>query len=276
MKLSLIVTTLGRDKELFNLFDSLEIQDYKNFEVIIVDQNKDNRVDRVVELYKDKIKIKHIKSKIKGISYNRNIGLNYISGDVLAFTDDDCVYNESLLSNVVNDLNGEKISFISYRIIDPVKKKYLARFPSDITNINRNNIFITMSASTFIKVNNLHRNDLLFDEKLGVGARFGSCEDVDLIFKLVSKGYNGVFIPKDLIYHPIKDYPSEVGFNYGLGLGAFIKKTIIVYNSKTLLFYFIKEIIKAFLGIFVKKQKRRYYWCTFKGRILGFINYKIL
>ena len=34
---------------------------------------------------------------------------------------------------------------------------------------------------------------LNFDENLGVGARFGSCEDADLIYKILEKG---IYTPK--------------------------------------------------------------------------------
>ncbi len=37
MKFSLILATLGRDKEVTNFLESLKNQSYKNFELIVVD-----------------------------------------------------------------------------------------------------------------------------------------------------------------------------------------------------------------------------------------------
>ena len=51
MKFSLIIATLGREKELYDLFESLDKQTYKNFEVIVIDQNKDDRVFKCVQKY---------------------------------------------------------------------------------------------------------------------------------------------------------------------------------------------------------------------------------
>jgi cellulose synthase/poly-beta-1,6-N-acetylglucosamine synthase-like glycosyltransferase len=46
---SLIVATLGRTRELENLFKSLASQAYPNLECIIVDQNPDRRVKEIVD-----------------------------------------------------------------------------------------------------------------------------------------------------------------------------------------------------------------------------------
>ena len=43
--ISLVVTTLGRATTLARLFESLLAQEHKNFEVIVVDQNDDKRLD---------------------------------------------------------------------------------------------------------------------------------------------------------------------------------------------------------------------------------------
>jgi len=46
---SLICATLNREKELETLLESLAAQTYKRFELIIVDQNKDDRLDAVYQ-----------------------------------------------------------------------------------------------------------------------------------------------------------------------------------------------------------------------------------
>ncbi|MDK0538606.1 glycosyltransferase family 2 protein [Clostridium perfringens] len=274
MKFSLILVTLGRDKELYNLFESLLNQEYKNFEVIVVDQNSDDRVLNCVTKYNEFLEIKYKRSEIKGCSYNRNLGLKFVEGDIIAFTDDDCTYNSKLLKNIIKDFNRfESDDIISYEIIDKNLNKKLSAFPDEITLINTKNMFdCLMSSSVFIKYKNLV--DIYFDEKLGVGSIFGSCEDSDLIYNLLNKGYKAIFIPKELIYHPCKEYPDYVGYKYGLGLGAFVKKTIKKYHKGDMIFFYIKEVIKAFLGIFIRPKRRAYYWNTLKGRIVGFIKYK--
>ena len=67
MKFSLIIATLGREKELYDLFESLNKQTYKNFEVIVIDQNKDDRVFKCVQKYMNFLDIKYKKSLNRGV-----------------------------------------------------------------------------------------------------------------------------------------------------------------------------------------------------------------
>lgn len=52
MKVSLILATLGRYEEVKIFLDSLLNQTYKDFEVVIVDQNEDGSLDKLVQEYR--------------------------------------------------------------------------------------------------------------------------------------------------------------------------------------------------------------------------------
>ena len=51
MLVSLIMPTLNRYNDIYLLMESLEKQTYKNFELIIVDQNKNDKVKEIVDKY---------------------------------------------------------------------------------------------------------------------------------------------------------------------------------------------------------------------------------
>lgn len=51
MKFGLVLCTVGRDKEVENFLESLKNQTYVNYELIIVDQNKDDRLEKIIEKY---------------------------------------------------------------------------------------------------------------------------------------------------------------------------------------------------------------------------------
>jgi glycosyltransferase involved in cell wall biosynthesis len=59
MKVSLIVATVGRMSELHRLLTSLDAQVYKNFELIVVDQNLDDRLENVIASFYDRLTIIH-------------------------------------------------------------------------------------------------------------------------------------------------------------------------------------------------------------------------
>ena len=72
MLVSLIMPTLNRYEDIDLLMKSLQKQTYKNFELIVVDQNDNDKVKEIVDKYKEEIVIKYIKSNKLGLSYNRN------------------------------------------------------------------------------------------------------------------------------------------------------------------------------------------------------------
>ncbi|HBF7185783.1 TPA: glycosyltransferase family 2 protein, partial [Clostridioides difficile] len=82
MLISLIMPTLNRYDDIYLLMDSLENQTYKNFELIVVDQNDNSKVKEIVDKYIDKLDIKYIKSSKKGLSYNRNVGIDNAVGQI--------------------------------------------------------------------------------------------------------------------------------------------------------------------------------------------------
>ena len=112
MKISLVTATLGRVDEINILLDSLVKQTYKNFELIIVDQNEHYKVQNIVDRYTNILSIKYIKSSTKGLSYNRNIGIKECSGDIIGFPDDDCYYSENLLEEIVYTFKEKKYFYL--------------------------------------------------------------------------------------------------------------------------------------------------------------------
>jgi len=102
MKFSLVMTTLGRDKDIINFIESLLKQTYTNYELIIVDQNSDDRVVKIFDQYKEKINIKYHHCAKRGISVGRNMGLKYVTGDIIGFPDDDCEYDSDTLIKIIH------------------------------------------------------------------------------------------------------------------------------------------------------------------------------
>ena len=62
MRFLLIITTLDRTSELRRFLKSACDQTYTNFEIVIVDQNSDDRVTRIVEEFAGALSIRHIRS----------------------------------------------------------------------------------------------------------------------------------------------------------------------------------------------------------------------
>ena len=266
MKYSLIIATLGRKKELLELIESIKNSDYEtnNLEIIIVDQNEKGFLDKELSKFEN-LNIKHIHSDIKGLSYNRNIGLSYASGDIICFPDD-----ENTLNEVSNILLSSNIDFCMGQIYDrETKKDVIKKWSKKEFKVNRfNSYFINSSITMFIKKEYI----LNFDENLGVGARFGSCEDADLIYKILENKAKGIYTPKIELWHPEPNYQEislEKVKNYASGFGYFVRKNTDVIKVLLLFLLVGKKTIQFIMNILNKRFQKGYFKSFFNGLFTG-------
>ena len=282
MKISLIMATLGRIDEIKIFLDSLIIQDYKNFELIIVDQNEENILEEIVSSYKEKIYINHIRIDKKGLSVARNVGMKYATGEIIAFPDDDCAYSKGILTFVSKFFNtNDNFDFVTFKLRDIEKGvDSNLRWYNHNVEITYKNIFRTViSPSIFIKFRD--KSDVFFDENLGVGRKFGSGEESDMVLELLYRGYRGIFLTDFVIHHPDKNESIEKICLYGLGYGAILKKHVKLRNGKGfILNYLIKDsIFKPIIGIIINVFKFDYCKIDFYkkrmiSRIKGYLEYE--
>src|SRR6266851_4817106 len=62
MRYSLLLATRGRTEELHQFFRSLLAQTWRDFEVIVIDQNPDDRLVETLAPYAGKIALQHLRS----------------------------------------------------------------------------------------------------------------------------------------------------------------------------------------------------------------------
>lgn len=277
MKVSLVLCTLGRDVELRLFLDSLINQSFNSFELIIVDQNDDDRVLRVLDDYGNiKNNILYLKSDKKGLSKARNVGLKYCTGGVIAFPDDDCIYGENLLATVVDFFkkNEHKYSVFCTNTKDPVSEHALIDSPSLSCEFNQNKLlgcsftlFFTNDAANYS-----------FDERLGVGSGFiwGASEEVDFLYRFLSHDRVAFYSADTWVYHPAKEHQSldlDRAYYYGGGFAAYRAKNFSkfrCFKSAILLIY------KVFTFAILGKIKRSIFTLYFLlGYLFGLLAWKI-
>lgn len=269
MKFSLILSTLNRSEEVDVFLNSLITQTYKDFEVIIVDQNDDEKVYKVFNMLKEKLDIKYIHSKEKGLSLSRNLGLKAISGDVIAFPDDDCIYSKDVLEIAQKNLKENQVDIISGKLV-PHIDEFQNKYTNIQTNVNRFNIWIKCISATIFIERKVFEKVGYFDENLGVGSgtKYSSGEETDYLLRALDKGFKIKYIDDIKIFHEEFDIDridlSKKAYDYSYGRMHVIQRhnyglTFIVLN----LFY---PVVKLILHSKFKKRRISYYWNQFKGR----------
>ncbi|MDP4286252.1 MAG: glycosyltransferase family A protein, partial [Bacteroidota bacterium] len=107
---SIIIPTLNRYIYLEDVLNDLENQDYRNFEIIIIDQSEPFKED----FYKNRnIKIKVIYQKEKALWLARNSGIKTAKGDYLLFYDDDSRIERDWITQHIKTLDYFKADISS-------------------------------------------------------------------------------------------------------------------------------------------------------------------
>ena len=269
--ISLVTATYGRVDEFRVLLDSLSKQTYKNFELIVVDQNSHTLLEEMVQHYSILFTIVYLRSPIKGLSYNRNIGLRHCRGEIVGFPDDDCFYDEDVLKWVAETLNVDtKYTFVASEVKDVSSKEIFIH--KKIGTIKRCDVFkYCISYNFFIRNINIQ-----FDVRLGIGSYWGSGEETDYLWENLKKKDIGLFLPNVFIYHPQNGSSTNYhrAYSYGLGFGALFKKEIIGRRHVSYMFLYLYNVGRTALGLMLKRNRLFYYY-TLLGRIKGFFSYHI-
>lgn len=275
MKFSLLVSTVGRRNELRRFFDSLLTQRYQNLEVILVDQNCDESLKSIVNDYQQKLQLIYVRSQL-GLSRGRNIALQYATGDIIAFPDDDCWYYADTLNRIHNFfLNQPSYAGLVVSINDATCSKVEEWKKPDLhREMGRYDLLDKAPSITIFLRRQVVREVGEFDEALGVGSGtiFLSAEETDYLIRAVSGGWKLAYAPTIKVGHP--RFPEgEQGIvkigNYAVGTGYVLRKQSYPWWS---LFYgiwfpIIKALVKIVLGH--GTQSFRLYYAILKGRIKG-------
>lgn len=93
--------------------DSILLQDYQDFELIIVDDGSTDATMSVLQTYRDP-RIKILQKENGGVSSARNLGLEYASGKYITFIDSDDHFLQGFLKDAWGILSQNQIYGLFY------------------------------------------------------------------------------------------------------------------------------------------------------------------
>lgn len=120
MKVSIIIPTYNRAHLIGHSIDSILAQDFRDYEIIVVDDGSTDSTQQVLEKYYGAIRC--IKQDNKGFGAARNRGLEEAKGEYIAFLDSDDLWTEDKLSiqvEVMDRLNEAAFIFSDFLILKP-------------------------------------------------------------------------------------------------------------------------------------------------------------
>ena len=204
VNISVIIPTYRRPALLRRCLDALREQTYWRtfYEVIVVSDGPDRETEALVARFvRDQpdcaVFFHHLPYK-KGPAAARNYGWKKSSGELIVFTDDDCIPDPFWLEEYAECYHAKAERFIAFtgKVVVPVSKK-----PTDYEkNVAH------LATAAFITANCACSRAALeltggFDEDFPIAWR----EDSDLEFKLLEKHIPIIYVPEAAVCHPVRE-----------------------------------------------------------------------
>ena len=273
--IDLILATVARTEEPLRLLRSLEAQTFRDFRLIVVDQNDGGRLEPVLEPFVSAFPFLRLRSEL-GNSRARNVGLRHVGGDVVGFPDDDCWYPPDLLARVADYLSAHPdLDGVSARCVDEEGSASGGRWARRSGILTRFNVWSRVNACTVFIRRSVVESTGYFDETLGLGpqARWPAGEDLDYVLRSVQRGSKIAYEPTLCVYHPQRreglSTPAPAsGYRYGAGAGRVLRKNGLPPWFAG--YYVARSFGAAILSLLQMQMGRsRFYWAVGKGRVRG-------
>lgn len=240
---SIVIPTKNAGSRFNTILTQVFSQNYKNFEVIVIDSSSIDNTFEIAKQYPTKI-IK-IKPEDFGHGKTRNLGAKLAKGKYIVYLTQDAVpKNKNWLSNLINNFSdnlvvgvyGRQIPYKNTNILESFS--YLRDYPNS-KRIWFNNNF-GQEDLIFSDVNSAIRKDIL--KKEGFSKKIIVSEDHEWAYRILGKGYKIVYDPDAAVIHSHNHSLIEV-FKRFFDMGASCQYIYDNYKVQTLL----KKGIKRYL-----------------------------
>lgn len=204
MKISLILATVGRTAEVGRCLRSLATQTDPDFEVLLVDQNPDERLAPFIqEAVAMGITLTHLRMPSPSLSGARNLGIARASGEIIGLTDDDCWYEPEAVQNI-------RAAFLDNPTLDGAVAQWVEQSAarpggpaSGLLSLqawrcfrggDASSITLFFKRSLFVRLGG-------FDERFGVGQWFGAAEETDFLLRALGSSARLAHCPQAKVHH---------------------------------------------------------------------------
>jgi len=204
IRFSVIIPVYNRPDELTELLESLKNQNYKNFEVIVVEDGSTDKSDAIVSRYKEFLDIKYFFKDNSGPGQSRNYGSERANGDYHVFFDSDCIIPEKYFEFVNERLTNDPVD--AYGGPDMAHPSFSAIQKS--INYSMTSFFTTGGIRGGMKNEkkfhprsfNMGFSLAVYNKTKGFSKmRFG--EDVDMSLRIIENDFSTTLIKEAAVYH---------------------------------------------------------------------------
>ncbi|WP_183561267.1 glycosyltransferase [Mucilaginibacter sp. SP1R1] len=204
MFFSIIIPLYNRPQEIKELLDTLTLQTYRQFEVLVIEDGSVNDAEAIVNSFADKLQVRYFKKPNEGQGFTRNFGFERAQGDYFIIFDSDClipanyleIVNNSLAANYLDAYggpDGAHDSFtptqkaISYSMTSPFTTGGIRGNKKAIGQFHPRSFNMGVSRQVWEKAGGF------------IITRLG--EDIEYSIRIHSLGFKIGLIPDAIVYH---------------------------------------------------------------------------
>jgi glycosyltransferase involved in cell wall biosynthesis len=245
--IDIVICTCNRASKLRNLlrsFESVQIPSGVRAQLIVVDNGSTDDTRDAVETAQRSlvIPVRYLYDATRGLARCRNLGISVAQGDIVAFTDDDCVVCCDWVASIWGHFHREPgLGMLGGRVEPANPSAYpltlrLSSAQERLTSARQLLGFIHGCNMAF-------RREALerighFDTRFGAGASLKAADDTDLVYRFYRLGYPVEYAPDVCVYHDhgrlrVGD-AIAVANAYAVGNGALLTKHLMSRDAEVL------------------------------------------
>lgn len=221
---TVIIPTYNRIEKLAQCLLALSEQDYPNhlLDVIVVDDGGSTDLENTIEKNRAALTVTLLKQNNSGPAAARNLGAAQAKGDILAFTDDDCLPARDWLTILATRFLDTSISVVGGRTINGLQHNIFAAVSQLIVHMVYRYYNQDVESACFFASNNLAIRKADFDKIAGFNVRFKTSEDRELCDRCLFLGMRLVYEHQAVINHTSDlNFTRFVSQHFNYGRGAY-------------------------------------------------------
>jgi O-antigen biosynthesis protein len=197
-KVSVVICAYNAERTMRQCLESLRKLDYPNFEVIIVD---DGSRDATAQIAAEFPEFRLIRQSNKGLSVARNVGLHAALGELIAYTDSDCVVDPHWLAFMVRAMAESKLDGCGGPNYAPHEDGWVEGCVAASPGAPCHVLISDDRAEHLAGCNMLFRKAALEDVG-GFDPQFTAAgDDVDICWRLMDAGHVLGYCPSAFVWH---------------------------------------------------------------------------
>jgi GT2 family glycosyltransferase len=209
-KVSVVICVYNGERTIDSCLSSLEKLHYPNYEVVVVNDGSTDKTREIAESY-DYIRL--INQENKGLSEARNVGIRASKGEIIAFTDADCMADADWLTYLVARFQSTEFAAVGGPNLSPPDDSFVASCVAVSPGAPTHVLLDDEVAEHIPGCNMAFRREAL-EAIDGFDPIFRAAgDDVDLCWRLQNKGYKIGFSPAAVVWHfrrnTIRDYLKQ-------------------------------------------------------------------